>query len=977
MSDRPKKWIIKDTDGRIHGPFGTEKVLYKIGRGELCGDESIATFPGGSWFAISQEPQFYDRLMEALEGEDSSLVYDENYDSLTPLGGKSGRKSHSSPASGSESQSISSAESATEKKTQDPVRGSVKREIETSDPTEDDKNHKLENDNLNPQERSKNKKRERRSRKRQEDGSGVIELADLGKLIKKEKFRQLRLPMMIGIIVIALGVITQLEREKKGERVHLLHLHQGTKPLSKVQLSERTRRAQEMYSAGNYFSLLNAQNELIQVIEGDHQNASMIALLCLTYFELWPYAYQDSSDLKAISIANQRVSGIDPAGQNTATCQVVDLLVRSRYPEAKSLTEAILETYSASAQPPTPFYYLKAYLLSGGRELPTAIGYLNSAQQLSPRWLAPYILEAEFQTKSGNSSEAAKIYRKVLSQNPHHKIAKIELGLLEIKDLNHSEKGFELIKEALATNDLVPSATFSRAYFGLAEVALARKDNTLALEYAQKSYSYNSSNAMAKNVIVVLGGKERLASTSVSSQQMVFQGDQFVREGDYNAAQAHYKTAFELDKTNALAAYKAGQSLWQLSFSREAIDWLNKAIKADQKLIDAYVLLADYFTQRYDFLSAARVLAQAQRVAPRSHEVFRGYALVELRRGNAKGAIGYGNKALSLYETDVETNILLAQAYFADNDPNQAYKYASKSIELDINSRQGQIEYSRALAGIKGTEMGLDYLLKLVNSYPLVTEYRMALGEMLLSDERFPEAIEIFRQVTEIEEKPKKAFLLLGKAQRLHGQTQAALESLLKSAVLDPADTEPLFEAGLLYLEIGKPTEAKTQFQRVLRINASHPSAHYHLGRAAIQLSDPKEALAQAEEEKKINPNLADAYILAADAHYRMNQHSLCAREYTTAIKLRPQGAETYVKLARCYRLMGSFDMAESMLKAASKYDSALPDIYRELGEVYLGKGNLVLAAETFNQYFQLSPGAQDRVLIEKRIEDAARGANR
>ena len=36
------KWIIRDAGGRIEGPFSTEKVLYKIGRGEFSGDESVA-----------------------------------------------------------------------------------------------------------------------------------------------------------------------------------------------------------------------------------------------------------------------------------------------------------------------------------------------------------------------------------------------------------------------------------------------------------------------------------------------------------------------------------------------------------------------------------------------------------------------------------------------------------------------------------------------------------------------------------------------------------------------------------------------------------------------------------------------------------------------------------------------------------------------------------------------------------------------
>lgn len=973
MADRPKKWIIKDTEGRVRGPFPTEKVLYQIGRGELNGDESIAIFPGGKWFLISQEPQFYDRLIEVLAGVDQweKDAEDDDSDSITTVG-RSGRDQFSTIQDLSPQSEVAKGNDQDDgsfnldKEAQQKVRGRAKR---LEDP--DGALHPAEKD------AGPSAKKERRSRERKGDSSeSIIELIDLGKLIKKEKFKQLRLPLIVGIIVISLGIFMQMKNENVTERIHLLHLQNGRSVIAKEQAAARFLRAQQAFAMGNFSSLSQAQNELVQIIEGNGHNAGTIALLCLTYFELWPYAYQDSKDLRAISLANQKGSSLDPGGQNSATCQVVDLLVRGRYSEAKSMTEGVLDTYSGTAYPPIPFYYFKAYLLSTGNEIMTAIGYVKSAQQLSPRWLEAYVLEGELQLKMGNIAEAAKIYQKILEQNPQHKTVKISLGIIEIKNFNHVDKGITLLNEALASQDLVPSQLFSKAYLTLAEVELNRHSNSRALELAQKAYLYNSNNIEAKNLILALGGKEKLSSTFVSSQQMVFEGDQFVREGDCNAAQAHYKTAFEIDKSNAIAALKAGQCLWQLSFSREAIDWLNRAIKSDSKMIDAYVLLADYFTQRYDFLSAARILAQAQHVAPKSYEVYRGYALVELRRGNPKGAIGYANKALAIYENDVETYILLARAYIASGDPTSAYKFAAKAIEIDINSREGQIEYARALAGTKGTEMGLEYLSKMINSYPLVSEYRMALGEMYLSDERYPEAIEVFRQVTEIEEKPKKAYLMLGKSQHLNGQIKEALESLLKSAVLDPADTEPLFEAGLLYLEIGKFNEARIQFERVLRINDRHPGAHYQIGRAALMMNNPKEALVQAEEERKINPNLADSYILGAEAYYKMNQHSLCAREYTKAIALRPQGADTYVKLARCYRLMGNFDMGENMLKTASKYDAGMPDIYRELGEIYLSRGEVEAAAETFNQYFQLNPGAQDRDLIQKRLEEVVRRAS-
>ena len=61
---------------------------------------------------------------------------------------------------------------------------------------------------------------------------------------------------------------------------------------------------------------------------------------------------------------------------------------------------------------------------------------------------------------------------------------------------------------------------------------------------------------------------------------------------------------------------KAGKCLWQLNQSVEAINWLNRAIKADAKLIEAYVLQPDYYSQRYNYQTALQVLNKASRIFP-------------------------------------------------------------------------------------------------------------------------------------------------------------------------------------------------------------------------------------------------------------------------------------------------------------------------------------------------------------------------
>jgi tetratricopeptide (TPR) repeat protein len=953
MSEGNRRWIVRDASGHIDGPFTTEKILYMIGRGELSGEEHIAHYPGGKWIPMSQDPQFYDKLLELISSEDRGQTEQTRVLEFTRAQETNFEENPREEPVHEPSFSESSMSESTAT--------GIDEETASGEPEE----IHAEAEDFKPK-----KKRKKKRRRKHED----IELIDMRPAYLKALFQRSKWPILAGAggLLVLLFVLFSGGNSTE-ERIHLIAPQKNVPQETTENLKGRIRQGVGDFLKDTLSGYQRAQNSFVHVVERNNKNGEVMALLCMTYLQLWPFAYQDSSDAKAISGMVQLTSAVDPAGIHSATCRAVDLIVRSRFPEAKSLVESILELRANESQPPIVFYFLKGFLLEGAGDHAAAVGYLQSTQQLWPQWVLPYVLEAQAHTRMEQYGPAAVIYRRVLQANPSHTVARIELGILEYKQMNHYDEGERLLKQALDSDD-APRATSSRGFQGLAEIALHRGDQSQALRYAQKAFSLNPSNTTAKNLIVQIGGVEKLKRTKVKGQQLMFEGDQYFREGDCHAAQAHYKAAFEENPKNGIAAMKAAQCLWKLSFSTEAIDWLGRAIKADPQLIEAYVTLADYQAQRFNFLAAARVLDKAAKVNPKSSEVYRGYAMVELKRNNPKGAINWGKKALSLYENDVETQILMAQASLALHDPKMAYNYAARAVDLDVNHRKAQIVYAEALAGLQGVDVGVDYLTKLVSNYSQVTEYRLALGKLYLSDERYQQAEEIFRQIIKLEEKPKEAYVELAKVLKAENQNGEALDLLLKAAVLDPADAEPLYIAGNIYLDLKKPQEAALQFQRVATINKLYPLVQYQLGRAALQMNDPKGALDHTDAEKRANPNLADAYILAAEAHAMMQQYSLCATEYQKSIKLRPQQASTYVKLAQCYRKAGSLDVAMNMLNVASTKENGLAEIYKEQGAIYELKGDVNHAIESYNQYFTLDPDAPDRDAIEARISALQKG---
>ncbi len=938
------RWLVKKKIGQVSGPHTTAEIIQLIQEGEVSEEEHIALYPGTQWFPISKNPEFYDVMLDVLAGVVPEARDEEKAADEIELEKSAPKK----PLN----------ERIQEQKKQAPKKQAAAPDVE--------EDIVMEPQNFTSKDNTKNRKSK---------SDEVIELKPREKAVKRQKIKTARWPAILIIVAgLAFFKMAFFTEESQEHRIHLLGPKNKT-TMSNQQLSENFNAGTKYFNLDTFRGYLAAQNKFVSVVEANPRGSSQLAMLCLVYNELWPYTFQDPRDIAVLSRVVQDAKRIDPAGPDGNTCRVVELLIKGKFEEADAATEGVLTAFGNAAQPPVVFYFFKALNLEKTNNLQAARGYLSSLQRLWPNWMKPYVLEARLLEKSNDFSGAETRLKQVVGANPNHKEAMLKLGLLEYKKFFRYDQAAKFLGAGIKISDEVSPKLMSDAYLALAEMALKDGNESKALKYAELSYENFSANQAAKNLLIQLGGAGRLKNAKVREDALVEEGRLLEKEGDCNSAQAHFKAAYERNPKNATAALLAAKCLWRLSFSTEAIDWLNKSIVADSNLVESYLTLADYYSQRYNFEAASIILQKANRISKNNYEVFRAYATTEFRRRNYSGAIDMAKQTLTLNDSDVETNILISQAYMKEKNFSEAYNYANKSIELDPNNRSAHVVFGRALTGVQGVEAGIDYLNKLIQQFPLVTEYRMALGRVLMEDERYQAAKEIFNQVIEIDKdkKPKEALVELGTVEKALGNYKAAVEIFFDAAVLDAADPSPLFEAGILFLTINRPADAKVQFERVNRVNPLFPLVHYYIGKAALLSGDTQTALDMVNEERKINPKLPEPFLLAAEAYSQSGQFSLCAKEYQSAIQLQPQGALIYVKLASCYRRAGELDIAGKMLNQAATIESGLADIYREQGQVYETKGDRVRALEAYDQYLVLNPSAPDAKQVKQQMMNLRR----
>ncbi|MCB0371028.1 MAG: tetratricopeptide repeat protein, partial [Bdellovibrionales bacterium] len=535
-------------------------------------------------------------------------------------------------------------------------------------------------------------------------------------------------------------------------------------------------------------------------------------------------------------------------------------------------------------------------------------------------------------------SQANNLLLQVLKENKQHKATYFALGLVEFSRGQY-EKSMNYLQSGMDIDSILDKSLEAQGFETMSEIYLMRGDKSKALEMANLDIKKNPSRSQAQELCTRLGGCDKsYKDTAKPDEELLFNCQLFLRQKEYVHAQAECKSAFEINPKNYKAALKAGEALWSLGQGLEAIDWINKAIKVNPRDIKAYLKKAEFLSQRYDFSEAERTLFQADYLSRSNYEVQRGYANLALKKKDYKGAMRLAERALKLYDADLESVIIYSSAAreltMATRVANQkeqeakqkvsqeAYDYAVKALELDSTSVEAQINYAKVLATRQGVDSGADYLQELIRKYPTIYEYRLALAKIFMEETRFKQAADVVEKVLSLNENNKKAHMMMGSCLNQLGQVQNAVGEFLKASYLDPSDAEPIFEVAKVYLETSRLNEAKEQFERVIRLNPMFPRAHLFLGKTYLLNGNFNEAEKNAEIEKKMYPGLIDSYLLVGEIKYASKNYSDCAAEYARASNTGNQPVYVYVRAARCYRLAGQIDMAQGFLDIAAERES-------------------------------------------------------
>src|SRR5206468_3956222 len=126
------------------------------------------------------------------------------------------------------------------------------------------------------------------------------------------------------------------------------------------------------------------------------------------------------------------------------------------------------------------------------------------------------------------------------------------------------------------------------------------------------------------------------------------------------------------------------------------------------------------------------------------------------------------------------------------------------------------------------------------------------LGNILYKANRIPEAMDLFKQASEI--KPAVAHYSLGNALIGKGRTSEAIEEYRRALRINPDYAEAYNNLGSALLLAGRTSQAVDQFDQALRINPGYAEAHNNLANALVQTGRASEAIDHYKKALRMTP---------------------------------------------------------------------------------------------------------------------------
>ena len=275
-----------------------------------------------------------------------------------------------------------------------------------------------------------------------------------------------------------------------------------------------------------------------------------------------------------------------------------------------------------------------------------------------------------------------------------------------------------------------------------------------------------------------------------------------------------------------------------------------------------------------------------------------------------------------------------------------------------------------------------------LSSHPnAAVQEHMRRGGDAMSRGHWEAAVEAYTKALRIDPTLVEAQTNMGMAYYFHRNIPAAVSALEQALDMQPDRIDAAHGLGLALYDGGDLDGAIEAFRKATRLNAQ---AYYNLGNALEQRGDIEGARDAYRHYLATQPSGAEATALlqalesgssptpaagSAQDHFQRGVDLLARNDavaagaaFLTAMRLKPNYVEACNMLGQAFRMQGKLSEAMGGYMMALRLDPNFGAVHRNLGQAFEETGNPQAAAQAYDRYLLLVPGADDAAEIRDKI---------
>jgi tetratricopeptide (TPR) repeat protein len=176
----------------------------------------------------------------------------------------------------------------------------------------------------------------------------------------------------------------------------------------------------------------------------------------------------------------------------------------------------------------------------------------------------------------------------------------------------------------------------------------------------------------------------------------------------------------------------------------------------------------------------------------------------------------------------------------------------------------------------------------------------------------------------------------------------------------DPDNSEALYGLGSIYLQQNKTAEARSTFERVLKLPQRYPgtlpNAWNNLGLLSAREGHTDEAIQQFQQALRFDPDHFIALENLGNAYRQAKRWDDAKATLQHALQLNPDSAEANYAMGMVYAQTDDADRAYDYLQKAVAEKPAYPEALNNLGVLYLRKQQPAEAENSFKEAIRVAP---------------------